>query len=72
MYPDRIDTAKTKIPGADKAVVYRDYKQLLADPTSTPCSSRPPSFSIPSTSKPPSLAKKHVYCEKPAGADVAG
>ena len=30
IYPDRIDKAKTSIPGGDKARVYRDYKELLA------------------------------------------
>lgn len=32
-YPDRIDGAKTKVPGADKAAVPRDYRKLLADPS---------------------------------------
>src|SRR5262245_31087193 len=32
IYPDRIDRAKTNIPGADKARVYRDLKELLAQP----------------------------------------
>src|SRR5437016_459400 len=31
-YADRIDAAKTKIPGADKAATHRDYQKLLADP----------------------------------------
>ena len=31
IYPDRIDAAKTKIPGADKAKTYRDYHELLND-----------------------------------------
>ena len=30
IYPDRIDNAKTKIPGAQSARVYKDYHDLLA------------------------------------------
>ena len=32
IYPDRIDNAKTKIPGAQGARVYKDYHELLAQP----------------------------------------
>src|SRR5436305_15218970 len=30
IYPDRIDNAKTKIPGASSARAYKDYHELLA------------------------------------------
>ena len=72
LYPDRIDAAKTKIPGADKARAYKDYRELLnqqdidAVLISTPVYLHPVHFEAAVE------AKKHIYCEKPAGADVAG
>src|SRR3954449_3098124 len=32
IYPDRIDNAKTNIPGADKVPAFRDLNELLARP----------------------------------------
>ncbi|MDZ4802287.1 MAG: Gfo/Idh/MocA family oxidoreductase [Bryobacteraceae bacterium] len=72
LYGDKIDSAKTNIPTADKAKVYRNYKELLADKSidavliSTPVYLHPEHFeaAVPSG--------KHIYCEKPAGADVPG
>jgi predicted dehydrogenase len=72
LYPDRIDLAKTVIPGADKARVYKDLNDLLAQPDidavliATPVFLHPPHFEAAVN------ARKHIYCEKPAGADVAG
>ena len=72
IYPDRIDRAKTQIPGADKARVYRDLKELLSQPDldavliATPVFLHPPHFEAAVD------ARKHIYCEKPAGASVAG
>ncbi|MFN7933891.1 MAG: Gfo/Idh/MocA family oxidoreductase [Bryobacteraceae bacterium] len=71
-YADRIDGAKTKIPGADKATVYRDYHKLLGDPNVDAVLIATPVFLHPEHFEAAVLAKKHVYCEKPAGADVAG
>ncbi len=71
-YPDRIDSAKTKIPGADRAVVYRDYRELLADKNIDAVLIATPVFLHPEHFEAAVLAKKHIYCEKPAGADVAG
>jgi myo-inositol 2-dehydrogenase / D-chiro-inositol 1-dehydrogenase len=71
-YADRIDGAKTKVPGADKAAVHRDYRQLLADPNVDAVLIASPVFLHPEHFEAAVLAKKHIYCEKPAGADVAG
>ena len=71
-YPDRIDGAKTKIPGADKAAVHRDYQNLLADPNVDAVLIATPVFLHPEHFEAAVAAKKHIYCEKPAGADVAG
>jgi len=72
LYPDRIDGAKTKIPGADKAATYRDYHKLLEDPAIDAVLISTPVFLHPEHFEAAILAKKHIYCEKPAGADVAG
>lgn len=71
-YADRIDAAKTKIPGADKAAAHRDYRQLLAAKDIDAVLISTPVFLHPEHFEAAILAKKHVYCEKPAGADVAG
>lgn len=72
VYPDRIDNAKTRIPGGDKATAYRDYRDLLkhADLDAVLISS--PVYLHPEHFEAAVQAKKHIYCEKPAGADVAG
>lgn len=72
IYPDRIDGAKTKIPTAQNAQVFRNYHDLLARQDidavliSTPVYLHPEHFAAAVA------AKKNIYCEKPAGADVAG
>lgn len=71
-YGDRIDAAKTKVPGADKATVHRDYQKLLADPDVDAVLIATPVFLHPEHFEAAVQAKKHIYCEKPAGADVAG
>jgi myo-inositol 2-dehydrogenase/D-chiro-inositol 1-dehydrogenase len=71
-YADRIDAAKTKIPGADKATTYRDAQQLLADSNVDAVLIASPVFLHPEHFEAAIAAKKHIYCEKPAGADVAG
>jgi predicted dehydrogenase len=71
-YADRIDAAKTKIPGADQAKTYRDYKQLLNDPDVDAVLISTPVFLHPEHFEAAIQAKKHVYCEKPAAVDVAG
>jgi len=72
IYPDRIDLAKTEIPGADQARVYRDYKELLAQADIDAVLISTPVFLHPEHFEAAVEARKHIYCEKPAGADVAG
>src|ERR1041385_7767739 len=72
IYPDRIDKAKTNIPGADKARVYRDLKELLAQPDIDAVLIATPVYLHPVHFEAAVKAGKHIYCEKPAGADVAG
>lgn len=72
LYSDRIDLAKTQIKGADKVPAYKDYHELLADKNVDAVLISTPVFLHPEMYEAAVLAKKHVYCEKPAGADVAG
>lgn len=71
-YADRIDSAKTKVPGAGPVPAYRDYQELLNDNNVDAVLIATPVFLHPEHFEAAVLAKKHVYCEKPAGADVAG
>ncbi|HSB12817.1 MAG TPA: Gfo/Idh/MocA family oxidoreductase [Bryobacteraceae bacterium] len=71
-YPDRIDLGKTEIPGADQAPAFRDYQELLARPDIDAVLIATPVFLHPEHFEAAVKAGKHVYCEKPAGAGVAG
>ncbi len=70
--PSAIDAAKTQVPGADKARVYTDYGDLVSGPDidcvliATPIFLHPPHFEGAVN------ARKHVYCEKAAAADITG
>lgn len=72
IYPDKIDAAKTRIPGADQVKAYRDLNELLAQPGLDAVLISTPVFLHPAHFEAAVKAKKHIYCEKPAGADVAG
>lgn len=71
-YPDRIDLAKTEIPGADKVPASRDYQELLGRSDIDAVLIATPVFLHPEHFEAAVKANKHIYCEKPAGADVAG
>ena len=72
IFPDRIDNGKTKIPGAAAARVYRDYHELLAQADIDAVLITTPVYLHPEHFEAAVKARKHIYCEKPAGADVAG
>jgi len=72
IFSDCIDLAKTQVPGAEKARVYKDYKELLAQADIDAVLIATPVFLHPEHFEAAVEARKHVYCEKPAGADVAG
>ncbi len=72
IYPDKIDLAKTNIPTADAARTYRDYRQLLAADDIDAVLISTPVFLHPEHFEAAVQSGKHIYCEKPAGADVAG
>ena len=72
IYPDRIDNGKTKIPGGQDARVYRNYHDLLAQADIDAVLITTPVYLHPEHFEAAVGAGKHIYCEKPAGADVAG
>ncbi|MDX2153294.1 MAG: Gfo/Idh/MocA family oxidoreductase [Bryobacteraceae bacterium] len=72
LYPDRIDQAKTRIPGADKVKATKDLNELLAMKDIDAVLIATPVYLHPVHFEAAVKAKKHIYCEKPAGADVAG
>ncbi|MFN7997672.1 MAG: Gfo/Idh/MocA family oxidoreductase [Bryobacteraceae bacterium] len=72
IFPDRIDSAKTEIPGADKARVFRNHEELLNQPDIDAVLITSPVFRHPEHFEAAARARKHIYCEKPAGADVPG
>lgn len=72
LYPDRIDSAKTQLPGGDKVPAFRDYHQLLGHAGVDAVLIATPVFLHPEHFAAAVQAGKHIYCEKPAGADVAG
>ncbi|HEX8984584.1 MAG TPA: Gfo/Idh/MocA family oxidoreductase [Bryobacteraceae bacterium] len=72
LYDDRIEQARAAIHGARTAPVYKDYRELLAAPGIDAVLIATPVFLHPEHFEAAAAAGKHVYCEKPAGADVAG
>ncbi len=72
LFPDRIDKAKTEIPGAASARTYHRFEELLAQPGLDAVLIATPVFLHPVHFEAAVSAHKHIYCEKPAGADVAG
>ena len=71
-YADRIDLGKTKIPDADKVPTFRDYHELLGRADLDAVLIATPLFLHPEHFEAAVESGKHIYCEKPAGAEVAG
>ncbi len=67
-----IDSAKAQIPGGDSAQVFTDHQQLLAAAGIDCVLIATPIFLHPEHFDHTVSARKHIYCEKAAGADVAG
>jgi len=72
IYHDQIDHAKTEIPAAERAPAFRNYQDLLARTDLDAVLIATPVFLHPEHFEAAVDAHKHIYCEKPAGADVAG
>jgi len=67
-----IAAAQKQLPGAAQARVYRDYQELLANPEVDCVLITTPIFLHPEHFEAAVNARKHIYCEKAAAADVAG
>jgi myo-inositol 2-dehydrogenase/D-chiro-inositol 1-dehydrogenase len=72
VFPDRLDQARTSVPGADKATAFRNYQDLLAMKELDAVLIATPVFLHPEHFEAAVGSGKHIYCEKPAGADVPG
>lgn len=72
IYHDQIDHAKTEIPGVERAPAFKNYQDLLARTDLDAVLIATPVFLHPEHFEAAIEARKHIYCEKPAGADVAG
>ncbi|MBK9169148.1 MAG: Gfo/Idh/MocA family oxidoreductase [Bryobacterales bacterium] len=72
VFPDQIDRAKTQIPSAATAPVFKDYRDLLAHPGLDVILIATPVWLHPEHFEAAVRANRHIYCEKPAAADVAG
>ena len=72
LYPDQIDQAKTRIKAANDAKVFTRYQDLLDMPGIDAVQITTPVYLHPEHFEAAVNARKHIYCEKPAGASVAG
>lgn len=70
-FDDRIEMAKAKLK-LDSPKTFSDYQKLLADSSIDAVIIATPPFEHPPMLEAAIDAKKHVYCEKPMGVDVAG
>jgi len=69
-FEDRTDRAKAQLE-AGSAAVYQDYEKALASDVDAVIIATPP-FLHPPMLEAAVAARKHVYCEKPAGVDFEG
>lgn len=72
LYADQIDRAKTQVPAVNDARTFTNYKDLLAWPGVDAVLITTPVYLHPEHFEAAVAAGKHIYCEKPAGADVGG
>ncbi|MFB3825602.1 MAG: Gfo/Idh/MocA family protein [Bryobacteraceae bacterium] len=70
LFDDQIERAAARIK-VEKPAVYKDFEKLLASNVDAVIIATPV-FEHPRMLEAAVQARKHVYCEKPAGADLAG
>jgi predicted dehydrogenase len=71
LFDDRIEKARQTIK-VENPAVYKDFEKLLASPDIDAVVIATPPFEHPRMLEAAVQAKKHIYCEKPAGVDIAG
>ena len=72
LHSDQIDQTKTRIPSLNGAKVFAKYQDLLAEPGIDAVQITTPVYLHPEHFEAAVNTHKHIYCEKPAGATVAG
>src|SRR5439155_17344988 len=70
LFPDRIEKAIEQIK-LQKPATYSDFEKLLASDVDAVIIATPP-FEHPRMLEAAVAARKHIYCEKPMGVDLAG
>lgn len=71
LFQDRVENAKRELK-LEKVAEYSDYQKLLANPSIDAVIIATPPYQHPEQLEAAVQARKHVYCEKPAGVDLAG
>lgn len=71
LFDDRIETGIQKIK-TEKPTIYKDFEKLLAASDLDAVIIATPPFEHPRMLEAAIQARKHVYCEKPMGVDLAG
>ncbi len=71
LFDDRIETAVQRIRIQERPAIYKDYQKLLSSDVDAVIIATPP-YQHPEQLEAAIQARKHVYCEKPMGVDVAG
>jgi myo-inositol 2-dehydrogenase/D-chiro-inositol 1-dehydrogenase len=72
IFDDRLEQIKKSVPAASEAKTYHDYRQLLDDKNVDAVLIATPVYLHPEQFEAAVSAGKHIYCEKPAGTNVAG
>ena len=71
LFDDQIERGMAMIK-VEKPAVYKDFQKLLAAPDIDAVFIATPVFEHPRMLEAAVDARKHIYCEKPAGVDLAG
>jgi predicted dehydrogenase len=71
LFDDRLEAAKARIK-VNNPRLFKDYQQLLSAADIDAVVIATPPYQHPEQLEAAVQAKKHVYCEKPMGVDVAG
>jgi predicted dehydrogenase len=71
LFDDRIEQAKTAMQ-LEKPDTFKEFEKLLASPSVDAVIIATPPFEHPRMLEAAVDAKKHIYCEKPAGVDLEG
>ncbi|HYL78425.1 MAG TPA: Gfo/Idh/MocA family oxidoreductase [Bryobacteraceae bacterium] len=71
LFDDRIESATQKVK-AKGPRIYKDFEKMLAAPDIDAVVIATPPFEHPRMLEAAVQARKHIYCEKPAGVDLEG